>query len=127
MKRAMKFTQLLFCCFLLTLPISVRAESGNGVNASDSVKAFVQRFYDWYVPKALNSRSESAWSTAVKTTGRCFSRKRSFCAGRSGLTAAFIQAARALTGRAAFQAQGMSSSIRLFGWPLTIRVRTSVR
>ena len=54
-------------------------------------------------------------------------RKRSFCAGRSGLTAAFIQAARALAGRAAFQAQGMSSSIRLFGWPLTIRVRTSVR
>ena len=73
MKRAMKFTQLLFCCFLLTLPISVRAESGNGVNASDSVKAFVQRFYDWYVPKALNSRSESAWSTAFKTKGRCFS------------------------------------------------------
>ena len=54
-------------------------------------------------------------------------RKRSFCAGRSGLTSAFIQAARALTGCAAFQAQGMSSSIRLFVWPLTIRVRTSVR
>ena len=53
--------------------------------------------------------------------------KRSFCAGRSGLTSAFIQAARALTGCAAFQAQGMSSSIRLFVWPLTIRVRTSVR
>jgi hypothetical protein len=51
----MKIIKLLFCCFLLTLPFSVQAQSGNGVNASDSVKAFVQGFYDWYVPKALKT------------------------------------------------------------------------
>jgi hypothetical protein len=69
----MKIIKLLFCCFLLILPFSVQAQSGNGVNASDSVKAFVQGFYDWYAPKALSSRSTPAWSTAVKEKGRCFS------------------------------------------------------
>ncbi len=48
----MKIIKLLFCSFLLTLPFSVHAQSGNGVNASDAVKSFVQGFYDWYVPKA---------------------------------------------------------------------------
>jgi hypothetical protein len=69
----MKIITLLFCCFLLTLPFSVQAQSGNGVNASDSVKVFVQGFYDWYVPKALSSHSTTAWSTAVKEKGSCFS------------------------------------------------------
>lgn len=32
-----------------------------------------QGFYDWYVPKALSSRSTPAWSTAVKGKGSCFS------------------------------------------------------
>lgn len=69
----MKIIKLLFCCFLLTLPFSVQAQSENGVNASDSVKVFVQGFYDWYVPKALSSHSTPAWSTAVKEKGSCFS------------------------------------------------------
>lgn len=69
----MSIIKLLFCCFLLTLPFSVQAQSGNGVNATDFVKTFVQGFYDWYVPRALNSRSTPAWSTAVKEKGSCFS------------------------------------------------------
>ncbi len=60
-------------------------------------------------------------------TSPALDRKRSFCAGRNVLTGSFVYAARSVTVCAAFQAQGMSSSIRLFGWPLTIRVRTSVR
>ncbi len=69
----MKIIKLLFCCFLLTLPFSVQAQSGNGGNASDSVKVFVQGFYDWYVPKATSSHSALAWSTAVKEKASCFS------------------------------------------------------
>lgn len=69
----MKIIKLVFCCFLLTLPFSMQAQSGNGVNASDSVKTFVQGFYDWYVPKALSSRSAPAWSTAVKEKRSYFS------------------------------------------------------
>jgi ribosomal protein L21E len=68
-----KIIKLLFCSFLLTLPFSVQAQSVNGGNASVSVKTFVQGFYDWYVPKALSSRSTSAWSTAVKEKASCFS------------------------------------------------------
>jgi hypothetical protein len=69
----MKIIKLLFCCFLLALPFSLKAQSGSEANAPDSIKKFVQGFYDWYVPKALSSRSTSAWSTAVKEKGSCFS------------------------------------------------------
>jgi hypothetical protein len=69
----MKTVKLLFCCFLLALPFSLRAQSGSEANASDSVKKFVQGFYDWYVPKALSSRSEPASNIAIKAKGICFS------------------------------------------------------
>ena len=69
----MKIIKLLFCCLLLALPFSVKAQSGSEANTADSVKKFVQGFYDWYVPKALSSRSSPAWSTAVKEKGNCFS------------------------------------------------------
>ena len=52
----MKMIKLLFCCWLLTLPFLVKAQSGSETNASDSVKRFVQGFYDWYIPKALGTR-----------------------------------------------------------------------
>jgi hypothetical protein len=69
----MKITKLLFWCFLLTLPLSVQAQSGNVINASDSVKTFVEGFYAWYVPKALSGHSGPAWSAAVKEKGSYFS------------------------------------------------------
>jgi len=69
----MKIIKLLFCCLFFALPFSVKAQSGSEANASDSVKKFVQGFYDWYVPKAVSSRSAPAWSTAVKEKGSCFS------------------------------------------------------
>jgi len=69
----MKIIKLLFCCLLLALPFSMKAQSGSVADASNSVGKFVQGFYDWYVPKALSSRSAPAWSTAVKEKGRCFS------------------------------------------------------
>ncbi len=69
----MKIIKLLFCCLLLALPFSVKAQSGSEANASDSVKKFVQGFYDWYVPAALSSRSAPAWGRAVKEKGSCFS------------------------------------------------------
>lgn len=69
----MRIVKPLFCCFLLALPISLSAQSWSEPNASDSVREFVQSFYDWYVPKALNSSSGPAWSTALKVKGNCFS------------------------------------------------------
>ena len=69
----MKIIKLMFCCLLLALPFSVKAQSGSETNASDSVKKFVQGFYDWYVPKALSSRSAPAWSAAIKEKGSCLS------------------------------------------------------
>jgi hypothetical protein len=69
----MKIINLLFCCLLFALPFSVKAQSESEANASDSVRKFVQGFYDWYVPKALNGNSAPAWSTAVKEKGSYFS------------------------------------------------------
>lgn len=69
----MKVIKLLFCCLLLALPLSVKAQSGGEASAPDSVKKFVQNFYDWYVPKAVSSRSAPAWSKAVKEKEKCFS------------------------------------------------------
>jgi hypothetical protein len=69
----MKIVKLLFCCVLLALPVSLRAQSGSDASASDSVKKFVQGFYDWYAPKAVSSSSGPAWNTALKVKGACFS------------------------------------------------------
>lgn len=69
----MKITKLLFCCFLFALPFSVQAQSGNKADASDSVKKFVQGFYDWYVPKVVSSNSGPAWNVAIKVKAGCFS------------------------------------------------------
>lgn len=69
----MRIVKLLLCCLLLALPFSLRAQSGNDPSASDSVKKFVQGFYDWYAPKALSRSSEPASNTALKEKGNCFS------------------------------------------------------
>jgi hypothetical protein len=69
----MKITRLLFCCLLFVLPLSMKAQSGSDASASDSVKKFVQGFYEWYVPKALSSRSAPAWNAAIKAKSSCFS------------------------------------------------------
>ena len=69
----MKIVKMLFCCFLLALPFSLRAQSGSEPSASDSVRKFVQGFYDWYVPLALTSGSGPAWNMALKVKGNCFS------------------------------------------------------
>lgn len=69
----MKRIKLLLSFILLVLPVSLRAQSDNTRLNSDSAKKFVQSFYDWYVPKALSSKSEPASDTALKVKGNCFS------------------------------------------------------
>jgi hypothetical protein len=68
----MKIIKILFCCFLFALSFSVQAQSDSKASASQSVKKFVQGFYDWYVSKAVGSSSGPAWSTAVKVKKICF-------------------------------------------------------
>ena len=69
----MKTFKLLSCCVLLTFPVSLGAQSNSTFSGSDSVKKFVQGFYDWYVPKALSNNSEPASNTALKEKGNLLS------------------------------------------------------
>lgn len=39
----------------------------------DSVRRFVQEFYDWYVPKTLNDNSSPAWNFAINIKRSVFS------------------------------------------------------
>jgi hypothetical protein len=58
---------------LLVLPYSLQAQAQGSKEVPQSLRGFVQGFYDWYVPKALSDDSNPAWNVALKTRGRCFS------------------------------------------------------
>jgi hypothetical protein len=40
--------------------------------ASPSARAFVERFYSWYVPRALQDNAEPTWRIAIKEKGGKF-------------------------------------------------------
>ena len=44
----------------------VPSQTGNHPDPSQTVREFVQGFYDWYVPRALGNNSSPAWAIAVK-------------------------------------------------------------
>lgn len=68
----MRRLRLLFCCLTFALPFVAQAQNGGEANV-DSVRKFVQGFYDWYVPTALSSGSVPAPKMALRVKGRCFS------------------------------------------------------
>jgi len=57
---------------LLMLPCSLAAQEGSK-EGSKSPREFVQEFYKWYVPKALNSKITRAWDAALKYKSAAFS------------------------------------------------------
>lgn len=59
------------CCLVLWLPWRLHAQDGQA--AVDSIRVFVQAFYDWYTPQSLNRTSEPAWDFAIETRGSAFS------------------------------------------------------
>ena len=72
--RAMRISMMKACCWLvlLMLPCSVAAQSGGSKEVSKSPREFVQEFYKWYVPKALNSKITRAWDAALKYKSAAF-------------------------------------------------------
>lgn len=73
--RAMKISMMKVCCWLvlLMLPCSVAAQAEGSKEVSKSPREFVQAFYKWHVPKALNTKITRAWDLALKYKGAAFS------------------------------------------------------
>lgn len=70
----MKLLKLVVCALLLAFPCSPQAYATGG-QGQESLRNFVQGFYDWYVPKALSNNSGPAWNVALKAKGGYFSRE----------------------------------------------------
>jgi hypothetical protein len=60
------------CCMLLNLFVPACVATSDG-EATQSVRQFVEAFYDWYVPKALSSSPGPAWGSGVATRPGSFS------------------------------------------------------
>jgi hypothetical protein len=73
--RTMKISMMKACCWLvlLMLPCSLAAQVEGGKEVSKSPREFVQEFYKWYMPKALNSKITRAWDLALKHKSAAFS------------------------------------------------------
>jgi hypothetical protein len=69
----MKLMRSALCCLLLSVPFGLHAQAQGGRNTLDSIRGFVQGFYDWYVPKSLNESAGPAWNLAVKIKNSVFS------------------------------------------------------
>lgn len=68
----MKISTCIICCLLLMVSAhSLGAQDQDA--ASRSARDFVQQFYGWYVPQALNNHHGSAWDLALKDKGDEFS------------------------------------------------------
>lgn len=65
---------MLVCCSLVLIsPSPLRAQDNNNQAAVESLRGFVQNFYDWYVPKALKAKAPGpAWAIAVKDKKSAF-------------------------------------------------------
>lgn len=71
----MKISMMKAWCWLvlLMLPCSVAAQAEGSKEVSKSPREFVQEFYKWYVPEALNSKVTRAWDVALKRKSAAFS------------------------------------------------------
>jgi hypothetical protein len=58
---------------ILTLVFPSGAEPQGSATGSTSVRQFVQNFYSWYVPKALDQNESRAWNLALKYKTEDFS------------------------------------------------------
>jgi len=61
-----------FWCFLTLLPVGLAAQVHGSRMTQESVRGFVQAFYDWYVPKALSDGTGPAWNLAIKSKASLF-------------------------------------------------------
>ena len=70
----MRHSRIAVCCLLfLVLPCLLRAQAKSGREVPESLRGFVQGFYDWYVPKALGENVGPAWNLALKAKSSAFS------------------------------------------------------
>lgn len=71
----MKISMMKACSWLvlLMLPCSLAAQAEGSKEVSKSPREFVQEFYKWYMPKALNSKISRAWDVALKYKSVAFS------------------------------------------------------
>lgn len=71
--KSTKTVTVAYCSLLLSLPPLLHAQAQTGQPAVESIREFVQGFYDWYVPKALHDTAGPAWNLALKAKPSAFS------------------------------------------------------
>ena len=60
-------------CVLLASACTLAAPGTREQDLDNACRAFVQGFYDWYVPQALADTAEPAWDLVLKEKGQVFS------------------------------------------------------
>ncbi len=69
----MRLCKIMICCLLL-LAVSrpLQAQAKGGQDVSESLRGFVQEFYDWYLPMALKNTPVPAWDLALESKSSVF-------------------------------------------------------
>jgi hypothetical protein len=62
-----------FCCLLLLFVCPLTSEAQGFHYAGSSPREFVEQFYKWYVPLALNDQINRSWDVALKPAPPPFS------------------------------------------------------
>lgn len=71
----MNFLKLFACCLSISLwsgQLHAKPQAERGIETIKSLKNYVQEFYDWYVPKALETGSRPSWKLAVEKRSSTF-------------------------------------------------------
>lgn len=69
----MKLFTAALLCFLVLSPHSLLAQEKTTPPATDSVRTFVQGFYDWYAPRLAKDKNGSVYPRALKEKASAFS------------------------------------------------------
>jgi hypothetical protein len=70
MNPSTRYAQIVVCSLmLLTLACKATARANGDDRSPQSARTFVQEFYGWYVPQALDEGSAPAWKRAIEHRG----------------------------------------------------------
>ncbi len=71
----MKWISASVSALLLTQSLLIHGSTGPVPVKSESARQFVQAFYDWYTPKALNGSAGDGWDLVLKSKRFVFSQR----------------------------------------------------
>lgn len=66
---------IMICSLGLCASCAQHAQAATDQNSSESLKVFVQSFYNWYVPRALGDNTSPSWNIALTQKSSMFNQK----------------------------------------------------